>query len=102
MTHFYFLFIVDNPSPLSPMNAERSILVEKSPKTPRTKISKTNVVPTATGKRVTITTDGGDGYQRSTQLPDDIPAPDYHMDNDNKLQAPRKVLSCSYLFKIPL
>ena len=79
---------------MSPMDAERSILVEKFPKTQGTKTSsRTNVVPsTTTERRVTITDDAAD-YQRlpPAQLADNIPAPDYPVGKDSKKQASRKV-----------
>ena len=81
------------------MDAERSILVEKFPKTSGTKTSfRTTVVQTIPERRVTIT-DEADDYQRlPAQLPDNIPAPDYPVGNESKKQASRKVLLCYSLF----
>ena len=88
------------------MNAEKSILVEKTPTTSRRKVTKTNAqaegsrIPhtrsQSAGKHVTITTNVLDvPKQRNQDISSsqwDIPSPDY-LDESPTLQRPQKEAS---------
>ena len=96
---------IDYASPLSPMDAEKSILVEKTPTVSRRKVTKTNTaidekrfVPTtghSTGKRVTITTNTTDTpkHQHPHLPPNDIlPTPDYPQETPGLQVVPKQVV----------
>ena len=92
------------------MNAEKSILVEKTPSTSRRKITKTNTQiegshikhtrSHSAGKHVTITTSGIDNPKHRNQITSssqwEIPSPDYPDDN-HIIKHPQKEVSFQFL-----
>ena len=81
----------DYPCPISPMDAEKSILVAKSPNFPRQKVSNSNTFSDVNrnthlvGKHVHMTGNGRDvAALRSISSSGDenVPAPDYPLTND--------------------
>ena len=96
------------------MNAEKSILVEKTPTSSRRKITKTNAQVEgsrtphtrshSTGKHVTITTSGLDipKVQKQDIISSsqwDIPSPDY-LDESPTQQIPQKIKVIYFIEKI--
>lgn len=87
------------------MNAEKSILVEKTPTTSRRKITKTNAQidgshikqtrSHSAGKHVTITTSGASIPKHRNQItsspPWEFPSPDYPEDNHIMKQPQKEV-----------
>ena len=77
------------------MDAEKSILVTKSPAISHNKVIRTNICPTS-GKKVTITTDNADTpYHQHLQplIEDILPAPDYNDESQSVQKSPKEVNS---------